>query len=67
MKTYYIQNSIGKCKYVVNFHNGSKCHNDGSHFYDISIFKNKIDLRSFVETLKNKGFYLETRAQRGMK
>jgi len=51
---------IGKAKYVVNFHDGIKKHNDGSDFFDIAIFKNKKKLNAFVAELKNKG-YVEAR------
>jgi len=55
-KNFYIQEGIGKAKYVVNFHNGVKKHNDGSDFYDIKIFKNKKDLDKFKETLLKRGY-----------
>lgn len=56
MKKYYIQNNIGKAKYVVNYHNGIAKHYDGSEFFDITIFKNKIKLNKFVKELKKDGF-----------
>ena len=45
MKRFYIQNDIGKAKYVVNYHDGNKKHFDGSDFFDIIIFKNKKKLQ----------------------
>jgi len=56
MKTYYIQYNIGKAKYVVNFYDGVKKHNDGSPFFDIAIFKNKKKLNTFTDQLKTVGY-----------
>jgi len=56
MKTYYIQYNIDRCKYVVCYHDGNKKHKDGSNFFDIAIFKNKIHLSSFINNLKNQGY-----------
>ena len=56
MKRYYIQYSIGKAKYVVNYHDGVKKHNDGSDFFDIAIFKNKKLFNSFVNKLIGEGY-----------
>lgn len=53
---YYIQYNIGRSKYVVSYHNGIKTHSDGSRFYDIAIFKNKIKLNAFVKDLKKQGY-----------
>lgn len=55
-KTFNLMNGIGKSKYVVNFHDGKKAHKDGSAFYDIMTFKNKVDRDSFVAGLKKKGY-----------
>ena len=41
VKLYNTSFGIGTAKYVVNFHDGIKRHNDGSRFYDIRIFSNK--------------------------
>ena len=42
---------VGKSKYVVNYYTGKK-HNDGSDFYDIRIFKNKLFKNRFINLLK---------------
>ena len=42
--SYNVNNNVGSSKYVINFHNGIKKHNDGSNFYDIKTFKNIPDL-----------------------
>ena len=55
MKNYYVQFGIGKCRYVVNFHDGVKTHADGSEFYDVRIFGNKRDLSAFVAELRLAG------------
>ena len=56
MKKYNIMFSIGRAKYVVNYHDGIKTHGDGSPFYDMSIFKNKTDLNVFVSQLDGEGY-----------
>lgn len=60
MKRFNLIYGIGKAKYVVNFHDGIKKHNDGSDFFDIAIFKNKKKLNAFISELKNTG-YVEKR------
>jgi hypothetical protein len=56
MKNFYIHYNIGKSKYVVKFHNGEVFYSDGSPFYDIKIFKNKILLGRFIKELLNSGY-----------
>ena len=56
MKTYYLMNNIGKAKYTVNFNDGVQTHKDGSPFFAIAIFKNKMKLNSFVNDLISKGY-----------
>jgi len=56
MKKFYIQHGIGKAKYLVNYHDGIKKHNDGSEFFDIAIFKNKKDLKEFVSKLTSEDY-----------
>jgi len=56
MKRFYIQNNIGKAKYVVNSHDGNTKHSDGSDFFDIHIFHNKKKLNSFVSELFKSGY-----------
>ena len=51
-KMYNVMFSIGRAKYVVNYHDGIKTHGDGSPFFDISIFRNKVDLNNFVDALE---------------
>lgn len=56
MKTFNIRNNIGKAKYVVNHHDGVKIHEDGSPFFDLSIFSNKRKLAKFVKDLMKQGY-----------
>lgn len=55
-RVYYIQNGIGKAKYVINYHDGIQKHKDGSNFYDIRIFHNKKDLAKFELGLHKEGY-----------
>ena len=56
MKNFNVMYNIGRCKYVVNYHNGIKTHKDGSPFYDIDIFKNKKKLDACIKNLKLEGY-----------
>jgi hypothetical protein len=56
MKEFHIQHNIGKAKYVVNYHDGEKKHNDGSDFFDIAIFRSKKDMSSFTTQLRREGY-----------
>lgn len=51
MKSFNIMYRVGSAKYLINYHNGEKKHKDGSSFYDVEIFKNKIALNKFVNEL----------------
>ena len=50
---YNIQYGVGRTKYMVNFYIGKK-HKDGSDFYDIRIFKNKLKMKKFIDLLDKK-------------
>jgi len=56
MKTYNIMYNVGKVKYLVNYHDGVKTHNDGSPFDDIKIFKNKVKMNNFIKELVKQGY-----------
>lgn len=56
MKQFYTTHNVGKAKYVVGFHDGTKKHSDGSDFFDIKIFTNKISFRAFLNSLINSGY-----------
>ena len=55
-KIFYTQYGIGKAKYVVNYHDGVKTHDDGSLFFDIAIFHNKVKQSAFIKTLLHNGY-----------
>jgi hypothetical protein len=59
MRVYNIQNNIGRAKYVVNYHNGTDTHADGSPFYHIATFKNKVALNTFEQKLIEQGYQLK--------
>jgi len=53
MKKIYNQMSwVWKAKYVVNFHDWEKHHNDWSEFFDIKTFSNEKLMLDFIEELK---------------
>jgi hypothetical protein len=56
MKKFNEQQNIGTAKYVVNFHDGVKRHDDDSPFFDIAIFSNKRKKDKFVRALRRKGY-----------
>lgn len=56
MKIYYENSSIGKVKYIVNFHDGVKTHKDGSKFFDIRLFTNKVKKQAFINKLISLGY-----------
>lgn len=56
MKTFKVNPQIGKVRHSVSFHDGEKTHNDGSPFFDLSIFKRKGDKEKFVKELRGKGY-----------
>lgn len=58
MKLFNTMGNIGRAKYVVNFHDGVKQHKDGSPFFDIEIFKNKVKRNAFVSGLQKQGYKL---------
>lgn len=55
-KHFYIMYNVGKAKYLVNFHNGLSKHDDGSDFFDVRIFKNKLKLDEFIKILFSEGY-----------
>lgn len=56
MKTFYRQDNIGKVKYTISYHDGIDTHKDGSPFFGIRIFKNKVKLRQFTNELLSNGY-----------
>ena len=58
-KAFKVNPGIGSSKYSISSHDGVKKHKDGSDFYDIHIFKNKVDLEKGIKDYKSKGFVEE--------
>jgi hypothetical protein len=59
MKNFNLMYNSGSAKYIVNFHDGVKKHNDGSDFYNKAIFKNKIKFIDFQKQLYKDGYVNE--------
>lgn len=58
-KVYYEMSNVGKAKYVVNFHDGINTYKDGSKFFDIRLFKNKVKKDKFIKELQSQGYVYE--------
>ena len=54
--TYHVTENVGKCRYVVSFHDGIKIHKDNSPFFDVRTFGNKRKLQKFESELKSSGY-----------
>jgi hypothetical protein len=59
-KVFKINPGIGKAKYSISSHDGKKTHKDGSDFYDIEIFNNKVDLEKGIKKYTSNGFVKES-------
>jgi hypothetical protein len=59
-KAFKVNPGIGKAKYSISSHDGKKKHNDGSDFWDIEIFKNKVDLEKGIKKYTSNGFVKES-------
>lgn len=53
---YNVMFNVGKCKYSINYYDGIQTHKDGSKFYDIRIFSNKIKANKFIKELLKQGY-----------
>lgn len=60
MKHFHVQEHIGRAKYIVSYHDGHKTYDDGSIFFDVSIFKNKKKLTGFIDGLRRDGYVEKT-------
>jgi hypothetical protein len=58
-KAFKVNPGIGKAKYSISSHDGVKKHKDGSDFWDIEIFKNKVDLEKGIKKYISNGFAKE--------
>ena len=59
-KVFKVNPQIGKAKYSISSHDGVKKHKDGSDFFDIETFKNKVDLEKAIKNYTSKGFKMES-------
>lgn len=55
-KTYHTIENVGTARYLVNFHDGEKRHDDGSAFFDLRIFSNKRKRDQFIRSLRADGY-----------
>lgn len=55
-KTFRRRDGIGKTKYAISYHDGIQTHKDGSPFYAIAIFKNKVKVKKFTDKLLSEGY-----------
>jgi hypothetical protein len=55
-KKFHVHYNVGKAKYVVSHHDGTKTHKDGSEFFDVRILKNKKAFNEFIKDLKARGY-----------
>ena len=55
-KVYDVYTGVGKSKYAVFYHDGIKTHQDGSPFDDLRLFKNKTELKKFINSLIKDGY-----------
>jgi hypothetical protein len=55
-KQFKTQNNIGRAKYTISDNDGVKTHLDGSPFFGIMIFSNKIKFNTKVKQLLKEGY-----------
>ena len=55
-KRYNLMHNVGTIKYLVSFHNGESLHQDGSDFFNVATFSNKLKLAKFEKELVEKGY-----------
>lgn len=56
LKTFRVQERIGRARHVVSFHDGVKTHKDNSPFFDMQICSRKRDRQKFVKELTAAGY-----------
>ena len=57
-KQFTVNPQIGRAKYSISAHNGTKTHSDGSAFWDIEIFNNKLNLIKAIRRYEINGYTL---------
>ena len=55
-KQFRTQNNIGRAKYTISFNDGIKTYSDGSTFFGIIIFSNKVKFNTKVKQLLKEGY-----------
>lgn len=55
-KVYNTMLNVGNTKYVINYHDGIKTHEDGSPFFDINTFSNKKEFEKEIKKLEKDGY-----------
>lgn len=59
LKRFNTMYNVGSAKYVINCHNGINTHSDGSDFFDIDLFRNKVKFNKECKQLIKDG-YIQT-------
>lgn len=58
-KQFTVNPQIGHAKYSISSQDGVKTHKDGSLFWDIELFGNKLNLIKGIKQYENNGFNLK--------
>jgi hypothetical protein len=53
-KQFIVNPQIGRSKYSISSYDGIKKHSDGSPFWDIQIFKNKVEFNKAIKRYTTK-------------
>jgi hypothetical protein len=56
VKRFNIMYNVGKVKYLVSYHKDDSKYSDGSDFFNIASFKNKVKLNDFIKKLEKEGY-----------
>lgn len=56
MKILYTQTTIGKAKYTISYHDGETFHQDGSPFFGLKIFSNKVKFEEKLKQMVKDGY-----------
>ena len=59
LKRFDIMGNVGSAKYIINYHNGIDTHSDGSDFFGIKLFRNKMKFNKECKQLIKDG-YIQT-------
>ena len=55
MYTYHVQYNIGKARYVLCYDDGAT-YCDGSVFYKVKLYRNKMDLNKCIKDMETQGY-----------